>query len=506
MPAVRSIMRASAASDYRWSSLVLGIVQSVPFQMRAAPSVPSVVAERQARSDSHVHYEEVVVAENDSAGLWRHARTAAARCHGAGMSAAATRAASRRLAVVYVPNGMTMQYWTPKGEGTTFELSPILEPLAPYRDQMIVLSGLAENWVASRGRRHRRPRARVRDVSDRRARQENRGRRYPGPASRWIRLPRGTLGNETQLASLELALESMRIAGRLRRRLQLRLHAHAIAGAARRRRCRWRTIRARCSSGCSATAAAPTRRRALARMRAGQQHSRLGDRASSRACSDGSARATAPSSTNTSTRFATSSGAFRRPKQQSERELPVVEQPAGVPPAFEDHVALMFDLQLLAFQSDLTRVITFMIAQGAERPRPYPEIGVPDAHHPLSHHQNDPEKLAQARQDQPLSHAAVRLLPRASCRRRPTATARCSITSMLLYGAGHQRQQHPHRTTTCRWCWSAAAPARSRAAGICGIRRTRRSRTCSSTCWTSSAFRLRASGTVPASFRYLTDV
>ena len=70
----------------------------------------------------------------------------------------------------------------------------------------------------------------------------------------------------------------------------------------------------------------------------------------------------------------------------------------------------MFDLQVLAYQSDLTRVITFMIGKELSS-RTYPEIGVPDPHHPLSHHQNDPEKLDEADQDQHLSHQAVRVLP-----------------------------------------------------------------------------------------------
>jgi Protein of unknown function (DUF1552) len=62
----------------------------------------------------------------------------------------------------------------------------------------------------------------------------------------------------------------------------------------------------------------------------------------------------------------------------------------GAPPVFEDHLALMMDLQVLAFQSDLTRVISFMISK-EQSPRPYPQIGVPEAHHPLSHHNNVPE-------------------------------------------------------------------------------------------------------------------
>ena len=75
------------------------------------------------------------------------------------------------------------------------------------------------------------------------------------------------------------------------------------------------------------------------------------------------------------------------------RELPAIDQPVGVPATFEEHAQLMFDLQVLAYQSDLTRVITFMMGREFSG-RSYPEIGVPDAHHPMSHHQGDPEKLA----------------------------------------------------------------------------------------------------------------
>ncbi len=77
-------------------------------------------------------------------------------------------------------------------------------------------------------------------------------------------------------------------------------------------------------------------------------------------------------------------------ERQSEVELPSMAEPLGAPPVFEDHLALMMDLQVLAFQSDLTRVISFMLSK-EQSPRPYPQIGVPEAHHPLSHHNNVPE-------------------------------------------------------------------------------------------------------------------
>ena len=79
-------------------------------------------------------------------------------------------------------------------------------------------------------------------------------------------------------------------------------------------------------------------------------------------------------------------------EKQSSRELPTMERPVGAPAAFDDHAKLMFDLQVLAFQSDLTRVITFMMSREAS-PRPYPEIGIPDACHALSHHGKAPDKM-----------------------------------------------------------------------------------------------------------------
>ena len=76
----------------------------------------------------------------------------------------------------------------------------------------------------------------------------------------------------------------------------------------------------------------------------------------------------------------------------ADSKLPDLDRPIGVPPAYADHAKLMFDLQLLALQADVTRIITFQLAREVSL-RTYPEIGVPDAHHPTSHHGGDPEKL-----------------------------------------------------------------------------------------------------------------
>src|SRR6185503_17142389 len=84
---------------------------------------------------------------------------------------------------------------------------------------------------------------------------------------------------------------------------------------------------------------------------------------------------------------------IQRAEEQRNVELPTLAEPQGVPPVFEDHLALMLDLQRLALQSDLTRVISFMIGK-EQSARPYPQIGVPEAHHPLSHHGNQPDLIA----------------------------------------------------------------------------------------------------------------
>jgi hypothetical protein len=82
----------------------------------------------------------------------------------------------------------------------------------------------------------------------------------------------------------------------------------------------------------------------------------------------------------------------RAESNAEDNPLPDLDRPVGVPAAYADHARLMFDLQVLAFQGDVTRVITFQLARETSN-RTYPEIGVPDPHHPLSHHGNDPDKI-----------------------------------------------------------------------------------------------------------------
>jgi hypothetical protein len=126
---------------------------------------------------------------------------------------------------------------------------------------------------------------------------------------------------------------------------------------------------------------------------------------------------------------------IEKAETQSARELPVVEQPSGsAPAAFEDYVKLMFDLQLLAYQSDMTRVITFMMTPELSA-RTYPEIGVPEPHHGLSHHQNNPESLAKLAKLQTF-HMSLFSYYLGKLRTTPDGEGSLLDHTLLVYGSG----------------------------------------------------------------------
>jgi hypothetical protein len=287
-----------------------------------------------------------------------------------------------RFQTFYVPNGMAMEYWTPKGEGSAFELSPILEPLAPYRNQMLVLSGLRANWnyihagasgsfLTGTTRGGRNEVEIIADVS-------------------MDQLLARRFAKETQVASLELAMDAPANAGACTGNLSC-AYTHTIS---------WR----------SATQPLPMEYNPRAVF-----EKLFGDSGSTDRAARG-ARLRQHKSMLDSVREKLSSlkrelgprdqvkvdeyteavrdveRRIQKAEEQDEAELPAMEQPQGVPPVFEDHLALMLDLQLLALQSDLTRVISFMISK-EQSARPYPQIGVPEAHHPLSHHDNHPDLI-----------------------------------------------------------------------------------------------------------------
>ena len=118
----------------------------------------------------------------------------------------------------------------------------------------------------------------------------------------------------------------------------------------------------------------------------------------------------------------------------ADNPLPDLDRPVGVPTAYADHARLMFDLQVLALQGDVTRVITFQLARETSN-RTYPEIGVPDPHHPLSHHGNDPEKIARmARINQ--FHVSLFAEYLQKLKATPEGEGTLLDHSLILYGSG----------------------------------------------------------------------
>ncbi|MBM3771230.1 MAG: DUF1552 domain-containing protein [Acidimicrobiia bacterium] len=299
-------------------------------------------------------------------------------------------AGPRRMAVIYTPNGMMMPNWTPRGEGTTFAFSPILEGLAPYRDTLTIISGLADRYGWPQGDEGTGDHARAAATFLTGVHvKKTEGADIRGGIS-MDQIAARALGRETQVASLELAIESVEFLGACDSGYSC-AYANTIS---------WR----------SPTVPLPMEnepRAVFERLFGGSDSTDTAARVARIA----KEKSILDSVTERVHELERGLGAKDRLKMgeyleavrdverriqmaeaQSARELPIVERPAGIPATFEQHARLMFDLLLLAFQTDLTRIGTFMLGREVSG-RAYPEIGVPDSHHPTSHHQNDPEKL-----------------------------------------------------------------------------------------------------------------
>ncbi len=295
-----------------------------------------------------------------------------------------------RLSIIYVPNGRIMNQWTPKAEGAAFEMTPILEPLTPYRDRLLVLTGLSNKPAESLKGESTGPHARA-----------------GGTFLTGIHVKPGNelgisvdqiaareLGKHTQLASLELTLESGETGAGADgadteaylntiswrspttplpvennpRAVFERLFGESDTNDPAERLRRARKDRSILDSVAEDVA------RLLGRVGPG-------DRAKLSEYLDGirdvERRIERVEEANTS----------------SSRALPVIARPAGMPANYEEHAKLMFDLQTLAWQTDMTRVTTFSLAREKSE-RSYREIGIDEGHHALTHHGGDASMIA----------------------------------------------------------------------------------------------------------------
>jgi hypothetical protein len=292
-----------------------------------------------------------------------------------------------RFGVMYVPNGMIMKNYLPLTEGAAFELTPTLSALAPFREHVLVLSGLECIPTPGRpGGAHAKASTRfLTDVS-------------PPLSETWLdagismdQILAQETGRQTQVASLELAMESGETAGACDTGFACP-YTNTISWKAPNTplptQHNPRVVFERLFGDSTSTDPAVR----LARLR--QQRSVLDS------VSEEVARLEGVLPQGDRAKLTEYLDAVRGVEQriqiaeaQRDQQLPLVDHPAGVPASWDDHMNLMLDLQVLAFQCDLTRVITFMVGH-EHSGMTYPQIGVPDAHHPISHHQQEPEKVA----------------------------------------------------------------------------------------------------------------
>jgi len=309
-------------------------------------------------------------------------------------SAGAATKSPLRAAFLYVPNGMHMLDWTPKAEGALTEFPLLLEPLKPFKDDLNVLSGLALDKARANGDGpgdHARAQAAF--LTGRQPRKTNGADiRVGKSADQWIA---DRLGDQTKFSSLEIGIEPGRQAG----------NCDSGYSCAYQSNFSWRD-----ESSPNAKEVDP--KLVFDRLFGGGTPS---EREQTRDKRDRYNKSILDFVNDEAKSLTGDLGATDRRKMdeyltavreletriQRAREIknakpafkPDVPAPAGIPKDVAEHIRLMTDLMVLAFQADLTRVITFPLANDGSN-RPYPMLGVPEGHHELSHHQNDPKKHA----------------------------------------------------------------------------------------------------------------
>ena len=296
-----------------------------------------------------------------------------------------------RLGFVYAPNGMFLPNFHPAGGGgRDFEMSPILKPLEPYRDQLVVVSGLSNRGLVSTnegGGVHTRAHGGgLSGVLPKRTEGADieAGKTIDQYAA-------DTLGADTSLRSLELTTESNFTVGNCENGYSCTYQNSTS----------WRT----------ATTPLPHERDPRVVFQrlfgdGGSMEARLAQMQTDRSILDSVTESIARLERRLGLRDRSSVEEYLDAVREIERRiqraeqgnaatpLPAVEQPGGVPEEYDEHVLLLFDMLVLAYQADVTRVSCTQMARELSG-RTYPKIGVPEAHHSVSHHQLDPHNIEQ---------------------------------------------------------------------------------------------------------------
>ncbi len=301
------------------------------------------------------------------------------------LTARAASNSGSRLAFVYVPHGAIMDRWTPKTEGKDFEFTPILKPLEPMRSFINVITGLGHKAADTTAVHSLSPTTWLSGVRPKATQGPD---AYAGVTADQIAAEK--IGQDTMLPSMELATED---------------HSGLIGECDRDYGCiymntlSWRTP----------TTPLPMEinpRKVFERMfgQGSNASERLAQRNQQRSILDAFVRQAADLQKKVGARDRSTISDYldsvreierridRTNTQQSDPNVAVPPSPAGIPYSYEEHVKLMYDLLVLSFQANVSRVATFMIAREISN-RTYPQVGVSDGHHAISHHQNRPEKM-----------------------------------------------------------------------------------------------------------------
>ncbi len=331
----------------------------------------------------------------------------------------------RRLGFVFMPMGCDQSRWTPRSEKTLDELSPILSSLEPVKHHVTAITNmeLANAYPGSHATSN------AAFLSAAKAKHTEGSDYYLGTTV--DQLAARQLGAETQLPSLEMSMDLMQTVGQCdngyacvyQNNLSWSSPTTPLPSEAHPR------IVFESLFGEGGNAA---ERRMALRKRASLLDSFNSDIARLK-------RKLGAADVAKVNQYLDTVREVERRIQRAEAEaarnpLPDLDRPVGVPAAYADHARLMFDLQLLAFQGDVTRVITFQLARETSN-RTYPEIGVPDPHHPLSHHGNDPDKIARMAKINQL-HVSLFAEFLQKLKNTPDGPGSLLDHSLYLYGSG----------------------------------------------------------------------
>jgi hypothetical protein len=340
----------------------------------------------------------------------------------------------RRLGFVYIPMGAHIKEWTPPGSGTLGELSPTLSSLAPVADQLTVVTNL-ELRNAYPGTHATSNSA---FLSAATARWTESSDYYLGTTVDQVAAKQ--LGRDTRLPSLELAMDLLTTVGQCDNGYAC-VYQNNLS---------W-------SSPTTPLPAEAHPRVAFERLfgDGGSAGDRLAELRKSSSLLDWVRedigrlqRKLGPSDRNKVSQYLDTVREVERRIQKAEAQtadsgLPDLDRPVGVPVAYADHARLMFDLQVLALQGDVTRVITFQLARETST-RTYPEIGVSDPHHPLTHNGGDPAKLARVAKINAF-HVSLFAYFLEKLKATPDGNGSLLDHSIYLYGSGMSNgDKHDH--------------------------------------------------------------